>query len=194
MVRRSPTWWLGPDGCARQWARTGAWGRSVTAPLMRSTYGCHICTRTGLTPATSAHGLGSPPATSAPEPGCGALHMYVETEPSLSAACQKGPTEGREHPAAGFGLRVLISMGLGALGAVGPLGSASGTQQARGHPAPASTHARDWRCRRGRFALRLPHWHWQRPWRRAVLSGLLRGTLVSRSFRNLDGRFFVIQR
>jgi hypothetical protein len=159
---------------------------------MRSTCGYHIRTGTasGRTPATSAQGLGSPlrstcgyhicsrvgrtrpPATSAQEPGCGALHMYVETEPTLSAACQKGPTEGREHPAAGFGLRVLISMGLGALGAVGPLGSASGAQQARGQPAPASTHARHWRCRRGRFALRLPHW--QRPWRRAVLNAPLR--------------------
>ncbi len=80
-------------------------------------------------------------------PGCGArtaLHMCVESEPNVSPAGQKGPAEGDEQPAAGFGRRVLTLTGLGALGAVGPLGSASGAQQAMGHQAPASTHARHW--------------------------------------------------
>jgi hypothetical protein len=138
---------------------------------------CHICTGAGLGART-------------------ALRMYVETEPTLSAACQKGPTEGREQPAAGLCRRVLKLIGLGALGAVRPLGSASGAQQARGHPAPASTHARHCPPRPPGlgFALRLPHW--QRPWGRTVLNGFLRDTLVSRSFRNLgaSGRPFAMRR
>jgi hypothetical protein len=142
---------------------------------------CHICTGAGLTPGKHLRlshlaELGAPGPLPHLHRSPDAVRFTCMLRPNrLSrprAACQKGPTEGREQPAAGFGLRVLISMGLGALGAVGPLGSASGAQQATGQPAPASTHARHWRCRRGRFALRLPHW--QRPWRRAVLNAALR--------------------
>ncbi len=55
----------------RSTARRYGWARSGPAP-----YRCHICTGTGLIPATSALGIGLGPATSAPGLGSSLPHLH----------------------------------------------------------------------------------------------------------------------
>ena len=60
-----------------------------TQPHLRRDWArpCHICTGTGLTPATSAPGLGTCPPTSAPELGTPRPHLRWDSAKSATLHC-----------------------------------------------------------------------------------------------------------
>ncbi len=67
-------------GCAALWhAHRACYGYLLPHLHRDWSHPCHICTGTGLTPATSALGLGLTAATSAPRPGSPLPHLHRGT-------------------------------------------------------------------------------------------------------------------